>query len=224
MRTFLNRLDELRGDATVYVIHHNGHGDKKRERGSYAIRCNADSSVLCEYNEDTKLFTMTWEKLRSAPTPKPLTLTPKVVVVRQEADSTGEPEDVTAVCMVMAGEAHRNARVEAFFGKYPELGTGKRRSYLRVLMARILNQPGETQLALAALCEVSQPTIRGTLEALRSRGFVTEGVQLTKAGVEALNELSLDVAVAFKAQGVDVRLLAREKPAKASEDERNALL
>lgn len=227
MRTFLNRLDELRGDATVYVIHHNGHGDKKRERGSYAIRCNADSSVLCEYNEDTKLFTMEWEKLRSAPTPKPLTLKPKSIVIRQEADSSGELEDVTAVCMVMAGEAHRNARVDEFFRKYPELGAGKRRSYLWTLMARILNKPGETQTALAALCGVSQPTIHDTLIALQSRGLVTtkdEALQLTKAGVEAMNELSLDVTVALKAQGLDIQYSARETPAKASEDERNALL
>lgn len=225
MRTFLNMLDELRGDATAYVIHHNGHGDKQRERGSYAIRCNADSSVLCEFAEDTKLFTMTWEKLRSAPTPKPLTLTPKTHVVRQEADSTGELEDVTAVCMVMAGEAHRNARIDEFFRKYPELGAGKRRSFLRVLLARILNKPDETQTALATLCGVSQSVISGALVALRSRGFVTEeSLQLTQTGVEALNEITLDVAVAFKAAGHDVRLLARETPAKTSEDKRNALL
>lgn len=224
MRTFLNMLDELRGDATIYVIHHNGHGDKQRERGSYAIRCNADSSVLCEFVEAMKLFTMTWEKLRSAPTPKPLTLTPKTLVVRQEADSMGELEDVTAVCMVMAGEAHRDARVDEFFRKYPELGAGKRRSYLRTLMARMLNKPGETQKALAALCEVSQSTIHDTLVALQSRGFITKGLEITQAGVEALNEITLDVAVAFKAAGQNVRLLVRETPAKASEDERNALL
>lgn len=225
MRTFLNRLDELRGDATVYVIHHNGHGDKQRERGSYAIRCNADSSVLCEFVEDTKLFTMTWEKLRSAPTPKPLTLKPKSIVIRQEADSTGEPEDVTAVCMVMAGEDQRQAREDAFYRKYPELGAGKRRSFLRVLLARILNKPDEKQSTLATLCGVSQSVISGALVALRSRGFVTEGsLQLTKTGVEALNEITLDVAVAFKAAGHDVQLLARETPAKASEVERNALL
>jgi hypothetical protein len=225
MRTFLNMLDELRGDATVYVIHHNGHGDKQRERGSYAIRCNADSSVLCEFVEDTKLFTMTWEKLRSAPIPKPLTLTPKTHVVRHEADSTGELEDVTAVCMVMAGEAHRNAREDVFYRKHPELGVGKRRSFLRVLLVRLLNKPGETQKALATLCEVSQSVISSALVALRSRGFVAEeSLQLTKTGVEALNEITLDVAVAFKAAGHDARLLARETPMKASEDERNALL
>lgn len=225
MRTFLNMLDELRGDATIYVIHHNGHGDKQRERGSYAIRCNADSSVLCEFVEDTKLFTMTWEKLRSAPTPKPLTLKPKSIVIRQEADSTGELEDVTAVCMVMAGEDQRQAREDAFYRKYPELGVGKRRSFLRVLLARLLNKPDEKQTALATLCGVSQSVISGALVALRSRGFVTEeSLQLTKSGVEALNEITLDVAVAFKAAGRDVRLLVKETPVKASEDERNALL
>lgn len=225
MRTFLNMVDDLRGDATIYVIHHNGHGDKQRERGSYAIRCNADSSVLCEFNVDNRLFTMTWEKLRSAPTPKPLTLKPKSIVIRQEADSTGELEDVTAVCMVMAGEDQRQAREDAFYRKYPELGAGKRRSFLRVLLTRILNNPDEKQTALATLCGVSQSVISGALVALRSRGFVTEeSLQLTQTGIEALNEITLDVAVAFKAAGHDVRLLARETPAKASEDERNALL
>ncbi|WP_420170637.1 AAA family ATPase [Pseudomonas alloputida] len=225
MRTFLNMLEELRGDATVYVIHHNGHGDKQRERGSYAIRCNADSSVLCEYVEDTKLFTMTWEKLRSAPTPKPLTLKPKAYVIRQEADSMGELENVTAVCMVMAGEDLRQAREDAFYRKYPELGAGKRRSFLRVLLARIFNKPDEKQTALAAVCEVSQSVISGALVALRNRGLVTEEpLQLTKAGVEALNEITLDMAVSFKADGHDVRLLAREKPVNAQEEARNALL
>lgn len=225
MRTFLNMLEELRGDATVYVIHHNGHGDKQRERGSYAIRCNADSSVLCEYVEDTKLFTMTWEKLRSAPTPKPLTLKPKAHVIRQEADSMGELENVTAVCMVMAGEDLRQAREDAFYRKYPELGAGKRRSFLRVLLARIFNKPDETQTALAAVCGVCQSVISSALVALRNRGFVTEeSLQLTKAGVEALNEITLDVAVSFKADGHDVGLLAREKPVNAQEEPRNALL
>gem|GEM_PF-3628401 len=225
MRTFLNMLEELRGDATVYVIHHNGHGDKQRERGSYAIRCNADSSVLCEYVEDTKLFTMTWEKLRSAPTPKPLTLKPKAYVIRQEADSTGELENVTAVCMVMADEDLRQAREDAFYRKYPELGAGKRRSFLRVLLARIFNKPDEKQKALAAVCGVAQSVISGALVALRSRGLVTEeSLQLTKAGVEALNEITLDVAVSFKADGHDVGLLAREKPVNAQEEARNALL
>ena len=225
MRTFLNMLEELRGDATVYVIHHNGHGDKQRERGSYAIRCNADSSVLCEYVDDTKLFTMTWEKLRSAPTPKPLTLKPKAYVIRQEADSMGELENVTAVCMVMAGEDLRQAREDALYRKYPELGAGKRRSFLRVLLARIFNKPDEKQKVLAAVCGVSQSVISGALVALRNRGLVTqEPLQLTKAGVEALNEITLDVAVSFKADGHDVRLLAREKPVNPQEEARNALL
>lgn len=227
MRNFLNKLDELRGDATVYVIHHNGHTEKERERGAYAIRCNADSSVLCTFDEDSQLFTMEWKKLRSAPLPKNLTLKPRIITIRQEADSTGVLEDVTAVCMVMSGEAHRNARVEAFYAKYPELGAGERRKYLKVLMSRLLNKPGETQKALATLCGHSQSTIRDTLIALRERGFVTgekEPLKLTKAGVEVLNELALDVAVAFKEQGVDIQLLAMEKTLEAVLEAKNALL
>lgn len=225
MRNFLNKLDELRGDASVYVIHHNGHTEKERERGAYAIRCNADSSVLCTF--DNGLFTMEWKKLRSAPLPESLILKPKTKVIRQEVDSTGGLEDVTAVVMVMAGEAHRNARVDAFFRQHPELGAGNRRKYLWALMARVMNKPGETQQALALLCEVTQSTVRATVEALRDKGFV-EGkgkeLRLTQAGVEAMDEIKFDVAVAFKAAGGNVQALAREKPLIEVLEARNALL
>lgn len=222
MRTFLNMLVELCGGATIFVIHHVGHTGKDRERGSYAIRCNADSSVLCEFDPATKLFTMTWEKLRSAPTPKPLTLTPKVIVVRQEVDSTGELEDVTAVCMVMAGDNQRKAREDAFYRKYPELDTGKRRSYLRALLLRMFTQPGETQRVLAALCGVAQSTLQGTLMALQKLGFVTEGLdEITQEGIEALNEITLDVAVLMKAKESNSQYVP---PMNASEVDRNALL
>lgn len=229
MRNFLNRLDELRGDASVYVIHHNGHTEKDRERGAYAIRCNADSSVLCTF--DSGLFTMEWKKIRSAPLPEPLTLKPHVKVIRQEADSTGHMEDVTAVCMVMTGEVHRNARADAFYRAHPELGAGERRKYLWTLMARILNKPGETQAALAALCQASQSSIKGTLDALRGCGFLEGGAKedkrllaLTQAGVEAMNEIELDVAAAFKAAGGDVQKLVREKPISMELVAKNALL
>ena len=229
MRNFLNKLDELRGDASVYVIHHNGHTEKDRERGAYAIRCNADSSVLCTF--ESGIFTMEWKKLRSAPLPEPLTLKPKSWVIRQEADSTGAMEDVTAIAMVMTGEAHRNARADKFYREHPELAAGDRRKYLWTLMARILNKPGETQVALAALCKASQSSIKGALDALRGCGFIEGGTKedkrllaLTQAGVEAMNEIELDVAAAFKAAGGDVQKLVREKPLKAVLEAKNAML
>lgn len=229
MRNFLNKLDELRGDASVYVIHHNGHTEKDRERGAYAIRCNADSSVLCTF--DSGLFTMEWKKIRSAPLPPDLTLKPKVIVIRQEADSTGQMEDVTAVCMVMTGEAHRNARADKFYRDHPELAAGDRRKYLWALMARILNKPGEAQAALAELCQASQSSIKGTLDALRGCGFLEGGTRkdkrplaITQAGIEAMGELKLDVGVTFKAAGGDVQMLVKEKPLSMELVAKNALL
>lgn len=101
----------------------------------------------------------------------------------------------------MAGETQRDARIAAFYRKYPELGKGKRRDYLERLMLHLLKGKDKRQRVLEKLCGVSQKGVRDVLNALRGRGFVTENgkpVELTKAGVEALNELTLDVVAMFK--------------------------
>lgn len=216
MRTFLNRVDELREGVTAFIIHHNGHTATKRERGAYALRCNADSSVLC-VREDL-LMTMTWEKMRSAAEPEPLHLKQKIIVIRQERNSAHELKDVTAVCMVMATEDHRTARQDAWFRDHPQFDTGGRRRYLHTLLLKVCSNPGTSQADLAVLCDVTSKTIGAVLDLLVAAGLV-EGkgkgktLKLTKTGLAALNEIVADTAVNFRANGHDVQLLPRVVPA-----------
>ncbi len=46
MNTFLNAVDELRGDGTSIVVHHTGHGDKTRGRGASAWDPALDTSIV----------------------------------------------------------------------------------------------------------------------------------------------------------------------------------
>lgn len=48
MLTLVSRLLRERFRATVMLVHHVGHGDKARERGSYALRGNADTRIRVE--------------------------------------------------------------------------------------------------------------------------------------------------------------------------------
>ena len=59
--------------CSVLVIHHPGHGDKTRERGSYSLRGAADARILISRSEDSELEArMEFLKMKDGPDPKPL--------------------------------------------------------------------------------------------------------------------------------------------------------
>lgn len=53
LNTFLGGLRESRSDLTVLCVHHPGHGDVTRGRGSYAIEANLDVNIRVEEGKIT---------------------------------------------------------------------------------------------------------------------------------------------------------------------------
>jgi hypothetical protein len=220
MRVLLVRLEELSGDGSTSVLHHTGVDPKAqdRERGSSVLRKDPTANYTCR--KDGELFHLECQTQRGAKKPERVAMQFKEVEVGTDYDDDGNVIGPRMTYILLpVGKAHRAMLTDAFYKANPELAERGRRQYLRDLLARIMNHPGESQRSLAELCGIEQPRIRRTLELLRNAGFVIGGakgdkqkLQLTQAGVEALRELDIDVAVELKAAGQDARIFAREKP------------
>ena len=74
MRTFMQAIRRLRisTKATILVIHHVGHGNKDRERGSIALPNDVDWRYRLERTPETNITTLFNKKSRDAGTPTPL--------------------------------------------------------------------------------------------------------------------------------------------------------
>lgn len=85
----------LRFKALVLVVHHVGHGDKDRERGSYALRGAADARYIVRRDGELGA-TVEPLKMKDGPLPKPLRLD-LVKVDLGIADNFGNPQSSLAV-------------------------------------------------------------------------------------------------------------------------------
>jgi hypothetical protein len=74
MAAFIQAADNLRVryKSSVLVVHHSGHGDKARSRGSSSIRGAVDAEFMLETRGDDRALTCT--KMKDGPTPEPLSL------------------------------------------------------------------------------------------------------------------------------------------------------
>jgi len=59
-------------DAAVFLVHHTGHNEQDRERGSYALIAAADFRLKITYDEVSKLVEMKWLKCKDDARPEPL--------------------------------------------------------------------------------------------------------------------------------------------------------
>lgn len=84
--------------CAISFVHHVGHGDKTRERGSYAIRGNMDNRTLItrDGNGLGRVITVESLKVKDGENFKPVNLTYEVVVIGQDVDG----DDVTSLVMV----------------------------------------------------------------------------------------------------------------------------
>lgn len=84
--------------AAITFVHHVGHGDKGRERGSYAIRGNMDNRMLVERDEDGKgkVITVSSLKVKDGEEFKPVNMTYTVEVLGQDADG----DDITSLVVL----------------------------------------------------------------------------------------------------------------------------
>jgi hypothetical protein len=69
MGAYLNALDLLRGDAAAATLHHPGHGDTPRARGSSSWRAGIDAEFWLENAE--KVVTVTCQKMKDGEKPAP---------------------------------------------------------------------------------------------------------------------------------------------------------
>jgi hypothetical protein len=63
---------EAVGDAALVFVHHTGHVNVERERGSYALVAAADYRVQASYDEASKLIGLKWLKCKDDERPEPL--------------------------------------------------------------------------------------------------------------------------------------------------------
>lgn len=76
MSVAVQALDALRAGrgTTVLVVHHSGHGDPRRGRGSMALKGALDAEYRLEQQESAGAATLTALKMKDAPKPPPLSL------------------------------------------------------------------------------------------------------------------------------------------------------
>lgn len=96
--TMLANAHAAAPNCAISFVHHVGHGDKTRERGSYAIRGNMDNRTLItrDGNGLGRVITVESLKVKDGENYKPVNLTYEVVVIGQDVDG----DDVTSLVMV----------------------------------------------------------------------------------------------------------------------------
>jgi hypothetical protein len=65
--------------AATLVLHHSGHGQAERERGSYALVASADCRLQATYDEVSKSIELRWHKLKDDEQPAPMLFAWKAV-------------------------------------------------------------------------------------------------------------------------------------------------
>lgn len=182
MNRFVAHIDALRGGATVLIVHHSGHTNQERERGSSALRGAVDANYRIEFDEGLHIVHFVPLKMKDAELPPPMFLTPRVVELPLQ-DEEGRP--ATSV-VLEAGEDQHVARVVAFFKKCPNLAKGNRRQYLATLLETIHDEPEISQKALARKLKVPDSRISETVKEMRGYALLeAAGLRLTKTGMEA---------------------------------------
>lgn len=102
---FMRALGEIRRDtkATVIIVHHTGHGDKTRTRGSSALRAGVDAEFSVTRDPQTKIGTLTCTKAKDAVPPEPLSYELQSVDLSEDWQDPEEPgEPVTSLVFALA--------------------------------------------------------------------------------------------------------------------------
>jgi hypothetical protein len=194
MRIFLKRLDDLRGDASVNIPHHNGLENKDRERGSSVIRKNPTSNNYCKLEGDVFIYKPM--KQRGMKLPPPLTMRLKEVVIGRDYDNQGNDiGELTTAVLVPSGDDAPELRAIRFYTMYPDLTSGRagdRRRYMETLLLNIHSRPGVRQVDIAQACRVSVGAVNSVIKALRGYKLIEpeDPLKLTRLGIEGLAELS----------------------------------
>ena len=116
--SMLGFTKEAADGAAITFVHHVGHGDKARERGSYAIRGNMDNRMLVERDEGGKghVITVSSLKVKDGEEFKPVCMSYEVVVLGMDSDGDAitslvvVPTELEAKKVPSMGRGSKNLR------------------------------------------------------------------------------------------------------------------
>lgn len=128
--TMLANAHAAAPDCAISFVHHVGHGDKTRERGSYAIRGNMDNRTLItrDGNGLGRVITVESLKVKDGENYKSINLTYEVVVIGKDLDG----DDVTSLVVVPTD-------MEPAIGGSTKAGGASKRAQL--IMSMLMAQP-----------------------------------------------------------------------------------
>lgn len=103
MSTFVGALRNLRDElvCSVVVIHHTGHGDSGRERGSIVLRASAD--VAIQVAKDENAGQLVGFQVIAARDLEPMESAISLKLARHETEWLDEDDEPLASCVVLAG-------------------------------------------------------------------------------------------------------------------------
>lgn len=112
---FLGHVEQFRNyfGCAILIVHHSGHGDKDRSRGSSSIRASMDGEYKIQKNDD--LITLSNQKMKDSEPPPDTTfkITPKELPGL--VDHHGQP--VTSVTVVATDERPEKGRSRPLAGQ-----------------------------------------------------------------------------------------------------------
>ena len=108
-------------EAAVLVVHHTGHGQNDRERGSYALIAAADFRLQATYDEPDRLLTLTWLKCKDDEIPEPMAFERRKVAIEWTDEDGEELTSVVLERLEGAGPRHTMPRGIGKLGKNQEI-------------------------------------------------------------------------------------------------------
>lgn len=151
------RLAQQAG-AAIAVVHHTGHANGERGRGSSAIRASADAEFLIErYEADTPLglITMTAKKMKNTELPPVMTFQPRVVELGFH-EHDGRP--LTSLVLDKISGVQSLSRA-------------------RTLLAAIVREPGQTHRKYAAALDTSVASISRWADQLKREKMIRKNAR-----------------------------------------------
>lgn len=117
--------------AAVLLVHHVGHGQAERERGSYALVAAADCRLQCSYDEGLRSVELRWHKLKDDERPEPMLFSWRGVDLDWQ-DEDGDELTSVVLERLEGGEMPRGSASTRPLGKNEDLAM----RVLRTLLAK----------------------------------------------------------------------------------------
>ncbi|EEG07108.1 AAA family ATPase [Pseudogulbenkiania ferrooxidans] len=199
MNLFISALDEFRGHASVLVVHHTGHANQGRERGSYSLRGATDARYFVSFDDKLRMVHFETQKMKDDLLPPPIYLSPKVVELPLPNEEGEGP--ITSVVLVESAD-QKAARVADVYRRFPKLEKPeKRKTRLPLLLIAIHDKPASGANALAKEIGSGNSTVQDDLTALRDYKLIEPVLnKLTPDGIAVAAALTGRADIVFEAR------------------------